>query len=138
VPRAIADLLNGTNHFQFINPLPVLDLIAAGKLRALAVTGTTRMPVMKDVPTVVEEGFPGLVIRDWFGLLVKSGTPDDVVLRLNEAINKALEKPEVRETITKLGATPAGGSAGQLGEFLGAQLAYWGEVVKETGMKMHQ
>jgi tripartite-type tricarboxylate transporter receptor subunit TctC len=138
VPRAIADLLNGTNQFQFINPVPVLDLIANGKLRALAVTGTARMPVLQDVPTVVEEGFPGLVIRDWFALLVKSGTPDDVVLRLNEAINKVLKKPEVRETIAKLGAEPAGGSAWELGEFLGAQLAYWGKVVNETGMKMHQ
>jgi tripartite-type tricarboxylate transporter receptor subunit TctC len=138
LPRAIADLLNGTNQFQFINPLPVLDLISAGKLRALTVTGTTRMPVLKDVPTVVEEGFPGLVIRDWFGLLVKSGTPHDAVLRLNEAINKVLKKPEMREAIAKLGAEPAGGSAREFGEFLGAQLAYWGKVINETGMTMHR
>ena len=138
VRRAIADLLNGTNQFQFINPLPVLDLISAGKLRALTVTGTTRMPVLKDVPTVVEEGFPGLVIRDWFGLLVKSGTPHDAVLRLNEAINKVLKKPEMREAIAKLGAEPAGGSAREFGEFLGAQLEYWGKVINETGMTMHR
>jgi tripartite-type tricarboxylate transporter receptor subunit TctC len=138
LPRAIGDLVNGTNQFQFINPLPALDLIAAGKLRALAVTGTTRMPVLKDVPTVVEHGFPGLVIRDWFGLLVKRGTPDDAVLRLNEAIDKVLKKPEVRETIAKLGAEPAGGTAAEFREFLAAELAYWGRMVKETGVRMHQ
>jgi tripartite-type tricarboxylate transporter receptor subunit TctC len=138
LPRAIADLLNGTNQFQFINPMPVLDLIANGKLRALAVTGTKRMPVLQDVPTVVEEGFPGLVIQDWFGLLVKSGTPDDVILRLNEALNKALKKAQVRDTIAKLGAEPAGGGARELGELLEAQLAYWSRVVNETGLKMHQ
>jgi tripartite-type tricarboxylate transporter receptor subunit TctC len=138
LPRAIGDLLNGTNQYQFITPLPVLDLIATGKLRALAVTGTTRMPALKDVPTVIEEGFPGLVIQDWFGLLVKSGTPHDVVIRLNEAVNQAIKKPEVRDAIARLGAVPAGGSAGEFGELLGAQLAYWSKVVKETGMKMHQ
>ena len=137
LPRAIADLLNGTNQYQFITPLAVLDLIATGKLRALAVTGPSRMSALKDVPTVIEEGFPGLIIQDWFGLLVKSGTPGDVVLRLNGAINKALRKPEVREAITKLGAEPTGGSPEELGEFLGAQLARWTKVVKESGMKMN-
>ncbi len=135
--RAIADLLNGTNQFQFITPLPVLDLIAAGKLHALAVTGPSRMPALKDVPTVIEEGFPGLVIQDWFGLLVKSGTPGDVVLRLNEAINRALKKPEVHEAIAKLGAEPAGGSPEEFAEFFGAQLEHWRKVVKKSGMKMN-
>ena len=138
LPRAIADLLNGTNQYQFITPLPVLDLIAAGKLRALAVTGATRLAALKEIPTVIEEGFPSLVIQDWFGLLVKSGTPDEVVLRLNEAINRVLTKPEVREKIVKLGAAPAGGSASEFGEFFRAQLAYWATAVKETGIKMHQ
>jgi tripartite-type tricarboxylate transporter receptor subunit TctC len=76
LPRAIGDLLNGTNHYQFISPLPVVDLINAGKLRALAVTGPARLPALKDVPTVGEAGFPDLIIQDWFGLLVKRGTPE--------------------------------------------------------------
>ena len=83
LPRAIGDLLNGTNHYQFISPLPVVDLIATGKLRALAVTAPTRLPALPDVPTVGEAGFPDLIIQDWFGFLVKSGTPNDIVARLN-------------------------------------------------------
>jgi tripartite-type tricarboxylate transporter receptor subunit TctC len=78
LPRAIGDLLNGTNHYQFISPLPVVDLINAGKLRALAVTGPARLPALKDVPTVGEAGFPDLIIQDWFGFLVKRGTPETV------------------------------------------------------------
>ena len=116
----------------------MLDLIAPGKLHALAVTGPSRMPALKDVPRVVEEGFPGLIIQDWFGLLVKSGTPGDVVLRLNEAVNKVLKKPEVREAIAKLGAEPAGGSPEEFGAFVGAQLAHWRKVVEQSGMKMNQ
>src|SRR5262245_63247120 len=70
-PQAIADLLNGTNHYQFITTLPVVELIAAGKLRALALTGPKRIAALKDVPTVVEQGFPDLVGEDWVGFAVK-------------------------------------------------------------------
>jgi tripartite-type tricarboxylate transporter receptor subunit TctC len=138
LPRAIGDLLNGTNQYQFITPLPVLDLIATGKLRALAATAPTRMATLNDVPTVGEEGFPELIIQDWVGYLVKTGTPNDIVVRLNGAINKALAKPNVREAFAKLAAEPAGGSPAEFGTFVGSQLAYWGKVVKDSGMKMHQ
>src|SRR5262249_37373653 len=83
-------LSSGTNQYQFITPLPVLDLIATGKLRALAVTSPERMPALRDVPTVVEAGFPQLIIQDWNGFVVKRGTPETIVSRLNLAINKVL------------------------------------------------
>ena len=66
-------------------------------MRALAVTGPARLPALKDVPTVGEAGFPDLIIQDWFGILVKTGTPNDIVARLNGAMNKALAKPNVRD-----------------------------------------
>jgi tripartite-type tricarboxylate transporter receptor subunit TctC len=138
LPQAIGDLLNGTNQFQFITPLPVLDLIAAGKLRALAVAGPARSAVLKDVPTVGEAGFPELISQDWIGLLVRRGTPDQVIDRLNQAINRALGKPELRSAIAKLGAEAAGGSPDEFAEFLTGQMAYWAKVVKASGMKMHQ
>jgi tripartite-type tricarboxylate transporter receptor subunit TctC len=138
LPQAIADLLNGTNQYQFITPLPVLDLIQAGKLRALAVTAPTRMPALKDVPTVVEAGFPELIIQDWNGYLVKSGTPSDVIVRLNEAFNKVLATPRVREAFAKMAAEPAGGSPDEFGTFLKSQSEYWRKVVKDSGIKMNQ
>jgi tripartite-type tricarboxylate transporter receptor subunit TctC len=138
LPRAIGDLLNGTNQYQFISPLPVIDLIAAGRLRALAVTGPTRLPALKEVPTVGEAGYPDLIIQDWFGFLVKSGTPNDVIIRLNGAINKALVKPRVREAVAKIAAEPVGGTPSEFGQFLNSQIAHWDKVVKESGIKMHQ
>jgi tripartite-type tricarboxylate transporter receptor subunit TctC len=138
LPRAIADLLNGTNQYQFITPLPVLDLIATGKLRALAVTGPARLPALKDVPTVGEAGFPDLIIQDWFGLLVKRGTPNEIIARLNEAANKALAKPRVREAIEKMAAEPVGGTPAEFAQFLVAELAHWGKVVKDSGITMQQ
>jgi tripartite-type tricarboxylate transporter receptor subunit TctC len=136
--QMIADLLNGTNHYQFITPLPVLDLIATGKLRALAVTGSKRMPALKDVPTVVEEGFPELVIQYWDGFVVKRGTPDAIVTRLNEAINKALAKPAAREAFAKIAAEPAGGSPAEFGALIKSQIAHWGKVVKDAGIKIRE
>ena len=138
LPQAIADLLSGTNQYQFITTLPVIDLIATRRLRALAVTAPARVAALKDVPTVVEAGFPNLVVQDWVGYLVKSGTPNEVVVRLNAAINKALAKPKVREAFAKVGAEPAGGTPAEFGTFVKSQLAHWTGVVKESGMKMHQ
>jgi tripartite-type tricarboxylate transporter receptor subunit TctC len=138
LPRAIADLLSGTNQYQFITPLPVLELIATGRLRALAVTAPTRLPELKDVPTVVEAGFPDLIIQDFMGVLVKQGTPNDVVARLNTAMNKALATPNVRTALSKMSADPGGGSPEEFGAFVRSQTAYWGKVVNDAGIKMHQ
>jgi len=136
LPQAIGDLLNGTNHYQFVTPLPVLDLIASGKLRAIAVTAPTRMAALKDIPTVVEEGFPELVIADWIGFVVKKGTPDDVINTLNLAVNRALAKASVREAFAKIAAEPAGGTPGEFGAHIKSQIAHWGKVVKDAGIKM--
>ena len=138
LPQAIGDLINGTNHYQFITPLPVLDLVAAGKLRALAVTAPERMPALRDVPSVIEEGFPELVIQDWVGLMVKSNTPEHVVTRLNEAANKALAEPSMREAFRKIAAEPAGGSPAEFGTHVKSQIALWGKVVKDSGIKIRE
>jgi tripartite-type tricarboxylate transporter receptor subunit TctC len=137
-PQAIADLLNGTIQYMFVTTLPVIDLVASGKLRALAVTGPKRVAALPDVPTVVEQGFPSLVVEDWVGFTVKTGTPADIIGKLNGAVNKALTKPKVREALIKLGAEPAGGAPSEFGELLKTQIAQWGRVVQESGIKLPQ
>jgi hypothetical protein len=77
---------------------------------------------LKGVPTIVEQGFPDLVVEDWVGFAVKSGTSNDLVARLNAAINKALATPRVREAFAKLGAEPAGGTSEGYGELVSSQL----------------
>ena len=138
LPQAIGDLLNGTNHYQFITPLPVLELVAAGKLRALAVTAPKRMPALPEVPTVVEEGFPNLIIQEFVGWLVKNGTPNDIIVRLNEATNKTLAKHSVHEAFTKMAAEPAGGTPAEFGAFVKSQVALWGKVVNDTGIRIRE
>ncbi len=138
ISQAIGDLLNGTNHFMFVTTLPVVDLIATGKLRALAVTGPKRIAALAEIPTIAEQGFPNLAVEDWVGFAVKSGTPDDVIARLNEAINKALSKPKVREAFARVGAEPAGGTPLAYGNLIKSQVAHWANVVKGAGIKIVQ
>ncbi|RXH26286.1 hypothetical protein XH99_20265 [Bradyrhizobium nanningense] len=134
--QAIGDLLNGTNAFQFITILPVVDLIKTGKLRALAVTGPKRVPTLPDVPTIVEAGYPSLVVEDWTGFAVKHGTPKEAVTQLNAAINKALQRPSVREALGKIGAEAAGGTPEQFGRMVGDQITHWHQVVSDAGIKV--
>lgn len=136
--QRMSDLLAGTNHFDFLATVTAGDFIATGKLRALAITAPTRVPSLRDVPTVVEQGFPNLVVEDYVGFAVKSGTPEAIVRRLNAAINDALRKPKVHETFAKLGATPAGGTEAEFAALIRSQVAHWGRVVREAGIKLPQ
>jgi tripartite-type tricarboxylate transporter receptor subunit TctC len=134
--QRLGDLLSGTNHFDFLATVTAGDFIESGRLRALAVTAPARVAGLKDVPTVVEQGFPELVVEDYVGFAVKAGTPHETVAALNSAINKALLKPRVVETLAKLGATTVGGTSQEFGVFLKQQVSHWDKVIKESGIKM--
>jgi tripartite-type tricarboxylate transporter receptor subunit TctC len=136
--QRVADLLNGTNHFDFLATVTAADFLAAGRLRALAVTAPDRLARLKDVPTIVEQGFPDLVVEDYVGLAAKSGTPAHIVARLNDAIGRALRKPKVRDAFANLGAEPTGGTASAFGDLIKVQVAHWGKIVRESGIKMPQ
>jgi tripartite-type tricarboxylate transporter receptor subunit TctC len=137
-PQAIGDLIGGTNQFMFVAMLPVVDLVKSGKLRALAVTAPKRVPTLADVPSIVEEGYPDLVVEDWTGFAVKAGTPSDTIGALNSAINMALTKPNVRSALANLGAAPIGGTPDAFGEFVKSEMTHWAQVVKDSGLKIQQ
>jgi tripartite-type tricarboxylate transporter receptor subunit TctC len=126
----------GITQFDFLTAAIAVDLIATGRLRALAVTAPQRVAAFKDVPTVVEQGFPELVVEGWAGFAVKTGTPNEVISRLNAAVNTALAKQKVRNAFTNLGAEPVGGTAAEFRAFVNSQIAYWGKVVGESRIKM--
>lgn len=134
--QRIGDLLNGTNQFDFLATVTAAEFVAAGKLRAIAVTAPQRVGGLTEVPTVVEQGFPELVAEDYVGFAVKNGTPQETVNRLNEALNRALKTPKVSESFAKLGATPAGGTTAEFGALMTSQVVHWRKVVADAGIKM--
>lgn len=107
-PQAIGDVMGGQVEMMFAATAPVLGHIESGKLKALAVTSTRRLPTLKDVPTMAEMGYPEVTMRDWMGLVVKTGTPADVVQKLNSALRNALNSDEVRQTFARVGAEANG------------------------------
>jgi tripartite-type tricarboxylate transporter receptor subunit TctC len=137
-PRAISDLLQGVNTYQFITVLPVVGFIQTGKLRALAVTSPQHVPALPDVPTVAEAGYPELTAEDWVGFSIKAGTPPDEIARLNAAVNNVLKLPKVREALGKIGSQPAGGSAELYTDLVKSQVALWAKVVNDAGLKLPQ
>jgi tripartite-type tricarboxylate transporter receptor subunit TctC len=136
--QRIADLLGGTTQIAFHNVPAVIDHIAAGRLRAIAVTATKRLPALKDVPTIVEQGYPTLLMEDWQGFVVKGGSPKDAITTLNAAANRAVAKPGIRDALARLGYEAVGGTPEQFGERIASQARYWGTVVAESGIKVSQ
>jgi tripartite-type tricarboxylate transporter receptor subunit TctC len=136
--QRVSDLLSGRTQFAFFNTPAAVDLIATGKLRALALAGPNRIPALKDVPTVVEAGFPNLAAGDWVGFVVKAGTPTESIARLNQAVNNSLTKDSVRDSLTRLGFEYAGGTPAEMGRLIVSQVGYWTKVVRESGIKLPQ
>jgi tripartite-type tricarboxylate transporter receptor subunit TctC len=136
--QAIADLISGNVQYMFVTTLPVVDLIATGKLRALAVTAPTRIAALKDVPTVVEAGFPDLVTADWTGFAAKRGTPAEITAQLNKAINKVLAEPKINNLLEKIGAVPVGGTAAEFGDGIRSDIVRWAKIVKDADIKLPQ
>jgi tripartite-type tricarboxylate transporter receptor subunit TctC len=134
-PQAIGDVVGGQIEMMFAATAPAMGHVETGKLRALAVTGNRRVPALKDVPTVAEAGFPELVIRDWQGILVRSGTPTDVVERLNAALRKALASDEVRQTFARVGAETAPSSPAEFGALIAQDVDGLGQLAKNANIR---
>lgn len=102
-PMAIADMISGRLDFMFLTSAAAIPQIAGGKLRALATSGTKRLPALAKTPTMAEQGFPDVVVRSFEMMTVKQGTPAAVIERLNTALNQAINLPEVKDKFDALG-----------------------------------
>lgn len=134
--QAGAAMLAGEVGFIVANPQLVMSFIKAGKLRALAVTGTKRLDALPDVPTLNEAGVSGVDVTTWFGLWAPKSTPADVVERLNASARKALAAPEVKRQLEAQGDLAVGTAAADFSAFVRAEHKYWVSFVRAAGIKI--
>jgi tripartite-type tricarboxylate transporter receptor subunit TctC len=118
------------------NVIEAAPQVIAGKLRGIAVTTIQRSQVLPQVPTVAEAGFPGFDAGNWFGALVRSGTPKPALDRLNAEIVRALEQPDVRETLGRYGLVPAPMTTDKFGAFIRAEMERNGRIIRKLELKM--
>ncbi|WPB58360.1 tripartite tricarboxylate transporter substrate binding protein [Xylophilus sp. GOD-11R] len=132
---AVTDLLGGQVQSMFDNTPSSMPHVQAGRLRAIAITSAKRSPLLPDVPTIAESGYPGFDVQSWFAIAAPTGTPRAIVERLNTELNKALALPDVKKRLDELAATPDPGTPEQLRTFIAAETRRWNEVVKASGAK---
>ena len=132
---ALADVVGGHVDATVAAVQTAHPQVQAGRLRALAVMSLERSPAYPEVPTLKEQGLPDLEVETWYGAFAPSGTPAEVVQRLNGDINTVLREAQIREALEKQGMTPAGGTPHRMGELLKKELPRWSRVVSAAGIK---
>ncbi|HLQ01108.1 MAG TPA: tripartite tricarboxylate transporter substrate binding protein [Burkholderiales bacterium] len=133
---ALSDLLSGQVQVMFSSVVAILPHIRAGKLRGLAVTGSARLPLVPDLPTIAESGFSGYEASSWYGVLAPAGTPRSIVLRLNSEIAKALDQPEVRNSLLSEGAEPVGGAPEKFADHIRSEKDRLGKLIQQARVRL--
>ena len=129
---AVAGLLSGEPPIGCMAGSGPMSNIKAGKLRALAVSSSRRLPQMPEVPTLGELGYSGMEDYTWVGLFAPAGTPQAIVQKLNDAVLKALQAPEMRERLDGLAFEPTAAPLKETADYVRAEVEKWGRVVRET------
>ena len=131
---AMTDLLSGQAPVIVGSLLPIMPHLGTGKLRALAVTTAKRWYALPNVPTVAET-LPGYAVELWFGAMAPKGTPQPILDRINGALNKAVQQPEMKKNLEQQGMIPAGGSAQQFQERIRKEYDRWVKLVADAHLK---
>jgi tripartite-type tricarboxylate transporter receptor subunit TctC len=132
---AYTALLGGEIDAMFDSMPAPLPHIAAGKIRALGVTGAKRLPVLPDLPTLAEQGVSGVDVQFWWGFVGPAGVPKDIVAKLNAEIAHALADPELRATFAKWNIEPSPGTPEAFGAYIAQESKRWREAVAAAGLK---
>lgn len=131
---ALNDLLGSHVQFMFDSMITALPLVQAGKLRALAVTGKTRSPLLPDVPTVAESGLANYAADGWTGVVVPAGTPPQAIAKLNAAIVGALKDPSIREAFGKQAAEIVGSTPEEFAAFMRSETDKWAKIIRAANI----
>ncbi|AOG24397.1 Bug family tripartite tricarboxylate transporter substrate binding protein [Acidovorax sp. RAC01] len=132
---AVTDMLGGQVDLMFDSITSARPHIQSGKLRALAVTTARRSPALPDVPTVAEAGVPGYEVSPWFAVFARTGTPPEVIARLNKVLNDAMKQPDTLRKLESVGAEPIGSTPQELATHLNRELERWGKLIQQRNIR---
>lgn len=137
IAPAITDVLGGQTQFMMPGLAAALQHIKSGKLRPLAVTGAKRNPALPDVPTLEELGFKGFTAVQWYGIVGPAKMPPAIVALLNDAINKALAAPDLRERLASEALEPMPMTSSEFAAFIAAEVERWTKLVRELNIEVN-
>src|SRR4051812_19642721 len=132
---AVTGLLSGEPPIGCMAGSGPMANIRSGKLRALAVSSAKRLPQMPDVPTLDELGYKGMEDYTWVGMFAPAGTPREIVQKLNDAVLKSIQDPQLRQRLDTLAFEPTAAPLAQTADYVRGEVAKWAKVVRETGAK---
>lgn len=136
IAPAFTDLLGGQTQAMFPGLAAAMPHIRSGRVRPLAVTGTQRHPLLKDVPTLDEAGFKGFDAQQWYGVMGPAGVPAAVVKQLNESLNAVLQQPDLRERLAVEAIEPLPMVADAFGQFVQQDIARWTRLARERNIQL--
>lgn len=131
----LVDLASGQTQFMIDTINTVLPYVRDNRLRGLAVTSAKRSPLLPDLPTLAEAGISGFEAAAWQGIVVPTGTPNEIVQKLNAEVNKALAHPDIRSRLAAQGADILGGTPAEYAAYLRSEMPRWAKAVKDSGAK---
>jgi tripartite-type tricarboxylate transporter receptor subunit TctC len=132
---AVADLVSGRLDAMFDSVTSAAPHIAAGRLRALAVTTGRRIAAFPDLPTVAEAGVPGYVVDPWFAMLAPRSLPAEARARVGTVVGQAMQDASVRERFASIGAEPMTGDGASLGQLIAEETAKWDDLIHRLGIQ---
>lgn len=134
---ASVDLVAGQIQLMFSTAPPIMGVLKAGRIRALAVASTSRSSLLPDVPSMKEAGVPNFVATNWYGVLVPTGTPAAIINRLHQEMVKVTALPDVRQRLAGAGLEPTASKTPQeFGAFVKSDVERWARVIKQANIKL--
>ena len=132
---AMLDVIAGNTKVMFSSLVQTTPYVKSGQLRALGTGGAKRSLVLPDIPTIAEAGVPGYQATNWWGIIAPAGTPKEIIDRVHAALTAAQDSPDTQKRLESEGADIVRMSSEEFGAFMVSEMAKWGKVVKESGIK---
>jgi tripartite-type tricarboxylate transporter receptor subunit TctC len=135
-PESLSEVVSGRVNLVFDNMPTASMMVKSGQLRGLGVTGSTRSPMVPDIPTIASQGLPGYDVTVWYGLVAPAGTPPAIIKLLGDEVAKILARPEIKSKLVSIGTEPESSTPEAFKALIAAERAKWATVIKQANIKV--